>query len=278
MNRYAKLVHYEFFRFRKIYFSLFVITLLSQFAGLYLFTRKYMATVHDIMARESLSGTEYVSKYGLTSFNRFCNSSLWFMAPIALCAAALVLYMFLIWYRDWLGKNMFIYRLLMLPTSRTNIYMAKITVILLMTLGLVAFQLLIIPLQNVAFNALIPSDFRDAATVVDMIVHHPLLKILLPKTWIEFVLYYAAGLMAVIVVFTAILIERSYRLKGAIGGIAYFIAAVVVFLLPVIISENRFPDYLYPAEIIALEAVVGILISCASLWFSFFLLNKKVTV
>ncbi len=39
MNRYLKLVRYELFRFRKIYYSLFLITLLMQFAGLYFYSR-----------------------------------------------------------------------------------------------------------------------------------------------------------------------------------------------------------------------------------------------
>ena len=42
---------------------------------------------------------------------------MWFLGPIALCIAALIIYVFFIWYRDWLGKNTFAYRLLMLPTD-----------------------------------------------------------------------------------------------------------------------------------------------------------------
>lgn len=278
MNRYVKLVHYELFRFRKIYVSLLLVTMLSQFAGLFLFARKIMADANDRMIRESLSAAEYATKYGITAFSRFSGGSIWFMAPIALCATALLLYVFLIWYRDWLGKNMFIYRLLMIPTSRDNIYLAKISVILLWVFGLVAFQMLILPLENAAFNALIPSDYRETAAVVDIIKSHPLLKILIPRTFTEFVLYYLAGLTGVVVVFTAILIERSYRMKGVVGGILYCILAGIVFLLPVFISESWFNGYLYPAELFTIEVVVGLLIGCASLWFSFFLLSKKVTV
>ena len=36
-----------------------------------------------------------------------------------------MIYVFFIWYRDWLGKYTFAYRLLMLPTTRINIYFAK---------------------------------------------------------------------------------------------------------------------------------------------------------
>lgn len=278
MNRFAKLFHYELIRIRKIYFSLFILIFVSQFAGLYLFTRRYMTQAHDIMVREFLTEGEYAEKYGFISFEQFCNSSFLFMAPIVLCVAAVLLYMFLIWYRDWLGKNMFIYRLLMLPTSRSNIYLAKVSVILVMVWGLVAFQLLILPLENLAFNGLVPSNLREVTTGVGLIVLHSILRIFIPQSFIEFVLYYGAGLMFVILVFTAVLIERSYRLKGVIGGILYFILAVFVFLLPVIISQKYFPNYLYPVELLGIEVVAGLFISCVSLWFSFFLLTKKITV
>ena len=59
-------------------------------------------------------------------------------ARLPLCIVALIFYCFIIWYRDWFGKNTFAYRLLMLPTSRLNLYIAKATTILLFILGLLA--------------------------------------------------------------------------------------------------------------------------------------------
>ena len=47
------------------------------------------------------------------------------MGPIALCVVVLIIYVFFIWYRDWLGKNTFIYRLLMLPTARIQCLFSK---------------------------------------------------------------------------------------------------------------------------------------------------------
>ena len=42
-----------------------------------------------------------------------------------LCGVILIIYVFFIWYRDWLGKNTFIYRLLMLPTARIQCLFGK---------------------------------------------------------------------------------------------------------------------------------------------------------
>lgn len=278
MSRYLKLVHYELFRIRKMYLALIALTLLLQFAGLYVFAHSYKSRAHEIMLAESIRAADYALKYGPTNFYRYTVDGLWFMGPIAVGAAVLLLYVFLIWYRDWFGKNMFVYRLLMIPTSRMNVYMAKLSAILLLVLGLIGFQLLLIPLQNAAFNGLVPSDFRDPLAVADIVPTHPLLRVLAPAHFLDFVLFYTAGATAVIVVFTAILIERSYRIKGAIGGIAYGAIAVLVFLLPLFISEGLLPNYLYPYELFGLELAAGLLIAFGSLGLSAYLLRNKVTV
>jgi hypothetical protein len=278
MNRYLKLVHYEFTRIRWMYISLFVVTLLSQFGGLLMHARSTMDRINNIMVRESLPDTAFVQKYGKVQFHDFAQNSIWFIAPIVLCIAALFLYVFLIWYRDWIGKNMFIYRLLMLPTSRMNIFSAKLSVIVMAVLGLVAFQLLLLPLMNGLYNTLISSTFRYTIPIIDIITISPLLSILIPQSFIQFTLYYGVGVMAVIVIFTAILIERSYRWKGIIGGIAYGALASLIFFLPILISEIWLIDYFYPIEMILLEIITGILVIGASIGVSFFLLKNKVYV
>jgi len=218
MNRLLKLVHFELNRFRKIYAALAAVTLLLQFAGLFLAARSYLQRVREEMTLNSLSAASYAAQNRLADFGQFC-SNLWFVAPIALGVTVLLLYTFLIWYRDWLGKNVFIYRLLMLPQARANLYLAKLAAIVLMVLGLVAFELAILPLQKLAFNALIPAEFRAESSVTGIIVRHQVLRVLIPPTFPDFLFYYGAGIAGVIVVFTAILIERSYRFKGAVGGI-----------------------------------------------------------
>jgi hypothetical protein len=278
MNRYWKLLGWEISRFGKLYAALLLVTLLSQFAGVFLFANESMNNINGAMYKDSLSVADIVARSGKINFGNYSNSNLWFMAPIALCAASLLLYVFLIWYREWFGKNTFAYRLLMLPTSRMNVYLAKTSAILLFVLGLVAFQLLTIPLQILVFNSIIPSELRDSVSIVGLVRGNPYLGLLIPRHFIEFVLYYSVGLMGVIVVFTAILLERSFRLKGMAAGVAYVIVAGFFFLSPLLITDKWFPNYFYPIEVFFMEVVVGILVISSSLWFSSFLLRKKVTV
>lgn len=278
MNRFWKLVHYELYRFRKIYFALFAITAIVQFIAIYLYAQNYLARLQDILKWQSITEAEFIAQYGPTSFYNMLQHNVTYFAPILLCIVTLLLYMFMIWYRDWLGKNMFIYRLLMLPTARKSLYFAKASAIMLMVWGLIAFQMLLFPLQKMFYIALIPDHLHENLPINFAIYHHEILSILIPRTFMEFILYYAAGLMSVLVIFTAILLERSYRLKGAIGGIVYIAAMAVLFFLPLVLFEFLSPGYLYAGERIVVLIISGVLITFISLALSIFLLNKKVTV
>lgn len=277
MNRYGKLLNWEIVRFSKFYGSLLVITLFSQFLGIWLEVNQYMNRAEEMMERNSLSAVQFAEQHGKISIGNGYQS-IWFEGPISLCAATLLLYIFLIWYKEWLGKSTFAYRLLMLPTSRMNVYLAKLSAIVLFVLGLVAFQLMLIPIQISVFDVMMPGEFRQAVTIPVLIHSHPFLQMLLPSYFIEFVLYYGAGVMGVIVLFTAILLERSFRYKGIAAGVLYSGAALLFILLPILLAEDWLRDYLFPSEVLLLQIIIGTCITGFSLWYSSYLLRKKVTV
>lgn len=282
MNRYLKLLHLEVARFWKLYLTLFAVILLMQGFGIYYESSKYMTNIQDRMG----PATDTYAKYAaanpddVTSFAGMMRSAnLWFLAPIALCIGALALYVFLIWYREWTGKNMFIYRLLMLPTERRNMYLAKLSAILLFVLGLVSFQLLLLPFEYSLFKSVVDSALRGGAESMMMIIQsHSLLRILIPSTFTEFILWYGGGAVFVMIMFTAILLERSYRLKGILAGLVYIAIAILLMCAPVLITNRDNYDYLYPSELFLIELVIAILIGVMSLVISFFLMNKKISV
>jgi hypothetical protein len=278
MKRYLLLVHYEFQRFRMIYFALLAITLLSQALGLVFYCYGRVDAAKQTMLREAISAVEYAKKYGFTSFFRYVSDSFWFNAPIALGITALLIYVFLIWYRDWIGKNMFIYRLLMLPTSRSHVYLAKLSLILYLVWGLVAWQLLLMPVLNEIYQRIVFADLRDTISLLDTIRYHPVLELIIPRSFVEFLMVYLLGIMGVMLVFTAILMERCYRIRGIIGGILYIAAAVLLFFLPLIVSELWLKDYFYPVEMILLEVVMGLLVIGLSYGYSTYLIRRRITV
>ncbi|WP_409296728.1 hypothetical protein V1498_02430 [Peribacillus sp. SCS-26] len=275
--RFLKLLNFEISRFIKIYVSLLVLTVVVQFAGVLILSNKIVNNAEKIMKEEMISLQQYLQNYGKTNFSSIMES-LWFLAPIMISAAALLLYLFLIWYREWTGKNTFIYRLLMLPASRMNIYFTKALTILLMVLGLVALQLAILPLEISFFKAIVPADYRVNLDMKTLIYSNPATMILIPPTFMQFLLHYGGGIMAVFVLFTAILLERSFRIKGIILGVIYCAGALALIVLPLFYAVMKGEMLLYPSELLLLEVLLGLIVCGISIWMSARLLNKRVSV
>lgn len=277
MKNYLKLTNFELSRFMKIYLVLIAIVIVSQIAGVIVLSKGYLARMQEAIYEDGMSQAAFLEMYGDFSFIDVVGS-LWFMGPIGLSAAGLIFYVFLIWYRDWFGRNTFIYRLLMLPTNRLNVYLAKVTSIMLMVMGLVAIQLGLLIAENRILKLIVPKAFRTDLDVPTIIKHSQYLEVLAPQTFTEFVLYYGMGFMAVTIVFVGILLERSYRLKGIIMGAIYAVLACLVFFLPIFVDEMISGGYFYMNEVIMLEIVVGAIVIACSIWLSNYLLKNKVTV
>lgn len=276
MSRYLKLVNFEFNRFWKLYIVLMGVTIISQIIGVIVESRTYVNRANKMIYEELLPKSEFIEQNGTLSFFNI-SQTLWFMGPIGLCLVVLIIYVFFIWYRDWLGKNTFIYRLLMLPTARIHVYLAKATTILLFTLGLVALQLLLFPIENQILLWIVPNEFRTNLSVYE-IIKVPYLTIMFPNTFIEFILYYGGGMAAIFIVFTAILFERSFRMKGVFYGILYSAASMLIFLAPILVDAFILNNYFYPLELFFMEIGTGFIVLAGAIWTGNFLIKKKVRV
>lgn len=277
MKNYLKLVNFEFNRIAKLFTVLLGITFVAQMIGVIVQSRNYLNMANEKIYKEMLPQAQFLENFGQMSFLQITRS-IWFFGPIALCIAGVAFYIFFIWYRDWIGKNTFIYRLLMLPTSRLNIFYAKITTILIMTFGFVAIQLIIIPIEMLVMKAMVPNEFRLDMGVMEVLTIMPELTLIYPRSIMQFFFNYGLGLLAVSVLFTGILFERSFKWKGILAGLLYSAIAVVVLILPLLLHEFVLNSYFYPIELFVLEIVMGLIVFAASIWVSGFLLKKKVTV
>ncbi|CAH0312017.1 hypothetical protein [Peribacillus simplex] len=276
MMRYIKLVNFEINRFSKIYLSLLLITLVSQFAGVFFVTKSLLKDARETISNEKLSEAAYIANYGGIDFTHIANTLL-FVGPIALSAVALIFYIFLIWYRDWFGKNTFIYRLLMLPTSRLSIYLSKATAIFLMVLGLIAFQIIILPMENALFHSNVPEALLNEISISTITKASQVLALIIPSTFTQFLLSYGIGLMIMSILFTAIMFERSFRIKGVVMGLVYCGIAIALFLAPFFVMA--FGDfYFYPNELFGLLLALGIILTGLSVWLGAWLLKNSVTV
>lgn len=277
---YIKLLNFELSRFIKIYFVLIFLTIISQLISTYSVANTYMNQFNLAVYRDGISIEQYVEQFGQISLMDLQNSGLYNL-PIVVAAVTLLLYCFFIWYRDWLGKNTFIYRLLMLPTARINIYLSKATAIFLMVLGLVALQVILLLIEAKILKWMVPANLRHDYSIMEYLantVGDLYLGVLIPMNFIQFLIHYGIGFMFVFVLFTSILFERCFKWRGIILGVAYALVSMSIFFIPFILEIIFAKRYLYPMELFVVEIVLGLIVTAMSIWIAHYLLNRKITV
>jgi hypothetical protein len=279
MNRYLKLVHMEVHRFRWVLAVLMGITAISQISALIWTLTKELSRRKEELPLNM--GDSYLAPApeNLTFEWAIFNTQIWFILPILACIGVLALYVFFIWYREWFGRHTFIYRLLVLPTARRNIYLAKISAFLLFVFSFVSFQLALLPVEKMIFKLVVPSDQRADSHIVDAISRNQALVGLVPRQFEQFLYYYGIGTIAVLAIFTAILLERSYRRLGILYGVLYLAGCVSAVMLPFFFLgvDNNFM-YVYSNEMFVIELAMCVLVLCLSVWLGMRLLAKKITV
>ncbi|MDN5372809.1 MAG: hypothetical protein PWR19_1855 [Carnobacterium sp.] len=277
MKNYLKLVNFEFNRCIKLYFSLIGLTIVSQFIAVFIESRRYIGQLNEAVYQNKITKAQFLSENGEMSMFWVVNN-IWFLLPILICVTAVLFYSFYIWYVEWKGKNTFIYRLLMLPTSRMTVFWSKLTTISLMIFGLVSIQLILLLVESQLLKLLVTSDIRLDLSLQQLSEMSYYLSLFMPQSFLSFIIYYGTGFVLLFLAFTTILFERSFRFKGIIMGIGFSVVLFLVFLSPIIASDIFGFNWLYPGEILITEIILGLLIIAISCWMSHYLLNKKVTV
>jgi hypothetical protein len=279
LNRYLKLVHMEVRRFRYILAGLLAILFICQFGSMIWTLLNEISLRNEATLRNEVinNGSAYFPGDKLSFAWTIFNTQFWFIVPVLISIAVLVLYVFVIWYRDWFGRDTFIYRLLTLPTARRHIYLAKLTAILLFVFGLLSYQLVLLVLENLAFTLIVPADMREASYFSDAVSANQAFAVLLPQRSADFLVSYGLGIAALILLFTAILLERSFRRVGIIIAVFYLMVCVGIILF-LRIYFGSIDTYFFPNEHIAIWfGMIGVIMA-VSLRLGFWLMDKKITV
>lgn len=281
MRAFVKLLNFEINRFSKIYIGLMVLTVAMQLAAVTIGANRWMDSANEAMRVNQWTLEQYHNVTGYIQLNSMMYptyNGLLYFGSIFLSITVLLIYSCFIWYRDWRGKNTVVYRLLTLPSSRANLYFAKLVTILLFAFGLVALQIILVPLERLIAQSILPAELYRNISVFDYLMYPTVLKVLVPPYFSEFVLYYGLGITGLIVLFTAILMERSYRLKG-IGFIVLYLALLTgLASIPYLMGYSRYDSYFYPGEILSTCLGLIVIVAGGSLWYSLYLLRKKISV
>ncbi|MEK4699313.1 hypothetical protein MKX47_06915 [Solibacillus sp. FSL R7-0668] len=273
---YIKLVNFEVQRFFKFLVALIVIVGTTQVIAAFLSAKSFKDHAERVMQQENLLAQEFALNYGNGTYTimNFLNFSL-FQLSIMFAAAMLLIYIFFIWYRDWFGKSSFIYRLLMLPTERRNVYFAKLTAILLFVFSLVGMQVLLIEVAELIMKWMIPAELILESGVITT-YSHELMSIFFPQTIVHFLASYGLGTAIVAMLFTAILIERSYHLKGIFMAGFYLVLSLALLMIPVFIGGYN--NYFYTSELLMIVACMALIVFVMAVVIANYLLKRKINV
>ncbi|WP_231846982.1 hypothetical protein [Oceanobacillus iheyensis] len=269
-------MNFEFRRFLPIFLALSGVLIVVQIIGVFIVSNSYKNNLEINYISGLMDKSEYISQYGLISMHQITNN-IFFLGAIALVVVSLLIYLLFIWYRDWFGKNTFVYRLLMLPTNRMNIFFSKASSILIFIFGFVVLQILMIPMLHFILELLVPIDFRLDLSLTDIILGNQALSLFVPTYYVDFIIYYVIGIISMFVIFTMILMERSFRLLG-FGMVIVYGGLIILLLISPDILQVLTNDYFYWMEVQIMRGALLILIGGLSLWLSNYLLNKKIRV
>ena len=275
MNNILTLYDMEFKRIYKIYFTLIGLLFVSNIgATLYniFFRVKRMIdnegnpiTMHTLKSSE---GLEYINTYIVGDLGSMTKMAMAF--AVLLC----LLYSLVIWYRDYFSKSKTIATLLMLPQKRFNIYISKFLTVIMMIFGIIASQFLFWFIDLVIIKIILNVNTEGFLNVFKtMLVQQNMISNLVFNQPIDFMMVDILGvIIAVTVLFTGVIIERSFRKIGVVLGSIYVVASIGIYIY-VTVSYCIYSDILLKAHLLyyILMFIVSILISIN-------LLNKRVSL
>ena len=275
MNNILTLYDMEFKRIYKIYFTLIGVLFVSNIgATLYniFFRVKRMIdnegnpiTMHTLKSSE---GLEYINTYIVGDLGSMTKMAMAF--AVLLC----LLYSLVIWYRDYFSKSKTIATLLMLPQKRFNIYISKFLTVIMMIFGIIASQFLFWFIDLVIIKIILNVNTEGFLNVFKtMLVQQNMISNLVFNQPIDFMMVDILGvILAVTVLFTGVIIERSFRKIGVVLGSIYVVASIGIYIY-VTVSYCIYSDILLKAHLLyyILMFIVSILISIN-------LLNKRVSL
>ncbi|MFC6464680.1 hypothetical protein ACFP65_06740 [Marinilactibacillus sp. GCM10026970] len=278
LTHFIRLVNFEFERMFKFLVGIMAIVVVSNLIGFIYVPLSYMSYARETMASQSLSIAQYLSTYSPFSLNTVLGS-LWIYGPLALGIIGFMFFAIFTWYREWFGKNTFVHRLLMLPISRMYIYSAKVLTVFLGIFSLLTLQYIVIWIGQFISRSLISSEFYIRVSLANAFDSNQILQFLLPSSVELFFTFYLLGFLFILVLYTAILLERSYRIRGFLMGLVFGIFSLLLVvsphLLPTILRNHYI---LFPSEQLLATLLLSIVVGIVSIGLSRYLLKHKITI
>lgn len=273
MNKILALFEIEFKKIQKIYFAILSMLFLSNIA---VFSFMIYAIVKNIEEEMKVVGGLDLLKEskGIELFLQSDNIKLIYILSFLLMVGALLwclYYGFAIWYKDFSNKSKPIYTLFMLPENRFIIYISKLITMVTLIYGVIFVQFLCWIIDSLVVNYLTGISFEHIINIINLSNLYGYSKLIPAMARVEFVMFYVLGpILAMVVLFTGIMIHKSSKKIGGIRGVIYIVSIILLYF-SLTIANNTYIDELFKTHMI-----FYIVVFVASIFISYNLLNKKI--
>lgn len=273
-KKFIYLLNNEIDRGKKIMFTAFVFIIV---AALLLYSFEVVS-----VKKEILDAIKYnsLNEYMVNKFYSESISPINFSFQIELVTVIfstsiglgiLLVYAAFTWYREWFGSNKTIYTLLMLPTSKSKVIIAKLISIMYYFLILVAMVYISLIFQYKIFYLIMPSNVVERIGIIkyiqEIIYEYPFINSIYVGLFILFFI------SVILIIFVAVFIERYIRIKGLIISIIYGFAYIALYTyIPFCVLK------LYQVEIIMYFFTISMVAIILNFKFAKYLLENKVSV
>ena len=271
MNKILTLYNIEFKRIYKLYFALLGVILTLNIGTLAIKLYEVMNSVAgrlntkpSIGLLKTQEAKMWLLDYKIAEAYRFTIMLLGF--SVVLC----LFYAIIIWYRDIVGKSKTAYTLFMLPNNKFAIYIAKAIMVVVMIYGVMATQMLAWIILVSVTKILSGIDIYEMKEILVHGVRTGADFHLIQPFLLDFVMINLIGvILAVIVIFTGIMIQKAYNKKGVVIGILYIVGIIMTYIGTT--SKAGFSD-----EFLIGHIIFYIITFALSIGLSYYLLNKKI--
>ncbi len=275
MNKLLTLYDIEFKRIKKVYFSILAVLIVGNISYFIYSIYDIIKSVEDILnVKGGLSLLRTSEAYrvieGGLSIQMIYNTT-YIMMVLAIIWC--VYYAFAIWYKDFSNKTKVVYTLFMLPYNKFNIFISKLITIVFFIYGVLVTQHILWLIEMFIIKGI---SGIHLSQIIDLINYNRAMSFLFLSVSIYpleiFVFYIIAPIVAVTVLFTAVMIHKSINKIGGFISILYILSILAIYIY----YSGIYLDF--SDQLLLTNLIYFLSVFLLSLFLSYKLINDKVYV
>ncbi|MBO3446399.1 hypothetical protein [Clostridium sp. CCUG 7971] len=274
MSNILTLYNMEFKRIYKLYFGLIVTLFLGNIVSVGLGINDTMRHMNrnqmiplDFNIFKTYINEDYVKGFVIDQIHVFSS------IVLGIAVLSCLIYALIIWYRDYYSRSKTICALLTLPQKRFNIYLAKLLTILVMIYGIIVSQVIFWYIDTIILKIITGANIDGFTNIFSNMMNNPSRLNLISPYIIDFFMINIFGvLLSVVVIFTGVLIERSYKRKGIAFGILYILLSLIIYYFMLIKYVT------YSDQGLSMSLIYFLILFILSISISYKLIKSKITL